>query len=180
MNEESRVPLTRRFSFHGSMPKWAYGFFSIPILAGLVMLGYFKQIPLIAPLWFILLPLIALTDRKREIDTANGIIRNRWKLFGIIPLWKTDEPVSSYEAVTCRRSDGSTTSPVEYEWIALVRPSGKFSYVRYFYARKKEICMGAQAAARLLSEATGLPIREYPDRHFNRRAPAGGANETFP
>ncbi len=173
MQADDKAHLTCRFSFHGSMPRWAYSFFSIPLVVGLGMLLVPNPLPLIAPLWCIALPLIALTDREREIVRASGIIRNRWKLYGVIPVWKKDEPISRYEAVTSRRSsDSKGNSPSECEWIALVRPSGKFSYIRYFYARKNEVCAEAQANARLLSEATALPIQEYPDRMFNRRAPA--------
>ena len=80
--------------------------------------------------------------------------------------------IADFEAVTCRRSsNGKGVSINEQEWIALVRPSGKFSYVTFFNARKKEVCTRGIATAHLLSETTGLPIRDYPDRLFNRKAP---------
>lgn len=176
MKGESQTPVSCRFSFHGSMPVWAYGFFSIPIVTGCAMLFDSGRFPLSAALWCILLPVVALTDREREVDAQTGIIITRWKLYRLITLWKCSEPISNYESITCRRtSDSKYPSTAEMEWIALVRPSGKFRYIRYFYARKNEACPEAQGAARLLSEVTGLPIQNFPDKIFHRRAPGVGS-----
>lgn len=157
------------------MPVWMYGLLSIPIIIGLMMLYFWRDVSLVAPLWCILLPLFGLTDREREIDRENATIINRWKLYGRILLWKNTEPICNYVAITCRRASnnikGGHLSTLEQEWIALVRPSGKFSYVQYFSAQKNEVCPEAQAAARILADAAGLPIRDYPDRLFNRRTP---------
>ena len=173
MNGDNTASVVRRFAFHDQMPGWMYVILSTPIIIGLAMLLFGKGIPLIAPLWCMALPLFGLTDRERAIDKENGVIINRWKLYGRLLLWQKSEPISNFVAITCRRASNSrsTRSTVEQEWIALVRPLGKFSYVQYFSAIKKEICPQAQAAARKLTEATGLPIRDYPDRLFNRRAP---------
>lgn len=177
MSAESKTTVIRRFSFHIQMPVWMYCVLSIPVLIGLAMLFFWREIPLIAPLWCILLPLFGLTDREREINREKGVIISRWKLYGLLLLWQKAEPISNYVAITCRRASsgkGSHMSIFEEEWIALVRPSGKFSYVQYFGAQKNKFCPEAQASAQNLAEATGLPIQNYPHRIFNRRTP-----ETF-
>lgn len=172
MNKIHQSVSENRFSFLEAIPAWMFGFFTLPVIIGIGLLFMDLEIPIFVPLWFICLPLIALTDREREVDAANGIIITRWKLYRRIQLWKSWKRISDYEAVTCRRAGERGTSMSEQEWVALVRPSAKFSYVTFFYARKSEFCPQARAAALRLSEATGLPIRDYPDRLFHRKAPA--------
>lgn len=172
MIENSQSSPGKRFSVLETVPVWMFGFFTLPVFIGIGMLFLDHDMPVFLPLWFIVLPLIALTDREREVDAAQGIIVTRWKLYRRIRLWKSWKRISDYEAVTCRRSGGKGASMSEQEWVALVRPSEKFSYVTFFYARKEEFCPQAQAAAQRLSEATGLPIRDYPDRLFHRKAPS--------
>ena len=150
-----------------------FGFFTLPIFIGIAMLFMDFNIPIFYPVWCILLPLIALTDREREIDAGNEVIITRWKLYRLLQLWKTQERISNYEAITCRRAGGKQTSSGEEEWVALVRPSSaKFSYVTFHYARKKQFCPEARASAERLAKLTGLPIRDYPDRLFHRQAPS--------
>lgn len=155
-----------------------FGFFTVPVFIGFGTLFADFGIPILCSMWFIFLPLIALTDREREVDVAHGVIITRWKLYRVIQLWKSWQSISDFEAVTCRRSGGKGVSLSEQEWVALVRPMGKFSYVTFFNARKKEFCPQARAAALRLSDATGLPIRDYPDRLFHRKAPTN--DHAFP
>jgi hypothetical protein len=152
-------------------PVWLFGFFTLPVLVGIGMLFVDYDIPIFFPLWLILLPLIALTDRESEVDTAHGVIITRWKIYRLIKIWETQARISDYEAITCRRAGGKGASLSEQEWVALVRPSAKFRYITFFNARKKEFCPQARATALQLAEATGLPIRDYPDCVFNRNAP---------
>ena len=151
-----------------------FGLFTLPIFVGVAVLFMIREIPMFYPLWFIFLPLFALTDRERELDTANGVITTRWKLYRLLQLWKTRERISNYEAITCRRyAAGKGNSTGEQEWVALVRPSAKFSYVTFFNAQKKKFCPEARACAERLAKLTGLPIRDYPDRLIHRQAPSG-------
>ena len=172
MNRNGHPVSGNRFSILESVPVWMFGLFTVPVFIGFGTLYVDHGIPIIVTLWFIFLPLIALTDREREVDAAQGVIITRWKLYRRLQLWKSWKKISDYEAVTCRRSGGKGASISEEEWVALVRPSERFSYVTFFYARKSEFCPQARAAALRLSEATGLPIRDYPDRLFHRKAPS--------
>ncbi|MGC4014264.1 MAG: hypothetical protein QM755_07055 [Luteolibacter sp.] len=171
MNEPHRLRL-RYFSFHESLPRWAYAFFSIPIVIG-VAWPILAQAPIPPVLFLIVLPLIALTDREVEIDTVSRILVTRWMPYRLFTIWKTSEPLDRYEAVTSRRgSNGNrVSSPNEWEWIMLVRSNGKFRSIQYFHARKEQVCEEAQAAARRLMDATGLPFRSYPDKLLTRAAP---------
>lgn len=44
------------------------------------------------------------------------------------------------------------------------------SYVTSFLAREKVFFLEARASAERLAKLTGLPIRDYPNRVFNRQA----------
>jgi hypothetical protein len=156
-----------------------FGFFTLPILIGIAMLFMAVPVPIFVPLWLIVLPLIALTDREREIDAEHGVIITRWKLYRLLELRKRQERISDYEAITCRRAGANRIdSSYEQEWVALVRPPATLRYVTFFNALKKQFCPEARACALRLAAATGLPIRDYPDRLFNRKAPSDGEDST--
>lgn len=158
---------------------WRYGICSIPIMIGAwVLLA--KPMPMSGPAtfvgwWFLCLPFLVLLERDHCVVTSTGMLRTRWMLLGIILLWQSEVPLSRYVAVTLRRVWGkrSVQGAHDMEYLALVKQTGKFRYLSYYRAGRNEVCSEARAMAALLSDATGLPIRDYPDALFTKKSPVG-------
>jgi hypothetical protein len=54
----------------------------------------------------------------------------------------------------------------------MVRKSGGFVWIRYFQVNRLATCQAAKGAAERLSEVTGLPMADYPDRLFSKSVAA--------
>lgn len=162
---------TRDFSWHPDR-KARYALLLIPVVIGVVFLwaGPKERMARMVGWWFTLMPALGMIESVATVDTESRALERRWRWLGWLPLWSKKDDLVSFEAVSRRRcSEGRGNGT---EWVVLVRKKDqRFVWLSYFRVGDHSPCPKAKAEADRLAEVTGLPLSEYPDRFFSRRAP---------
>jgi len=90
-----------------------------------------------------------------EVDCRSRVVRRLWSLFGLLPLYARQFPLSEFSAIRARlRKDREGG----YWMVALARKSGRDLDVSTFDDDPRQHPHPAVECARMLSNATGLPI----------------------
>ena len=115
-----------------------------------------------AVIWFsfaALVILFCLTFGDTQFQTAPPRVFRQWRFLGFIPLWRRDYSLDTFTGVQRRHRRGP--QPVDGIWmVGLVKRSGRFLAVQWFYTGSDGPCPEANRYALELAELTGLPLVE--------------------
>ena len=159
------------FSWHPER-RIRYGMLALPVLSGLAFFWFGPEGRMERGVawWFMTAPLLGMIEGTARVEPECRRLVRQWRLLGLIPVWTKKDDLDAFEAVTRRRCP-NRKGP-ETEWVAMVRKSGGFVWIRYFQVNRLATGQAAKGAAERLSEVTGLPMADYPDRLFSKSVAA--------
>ncbi len=104
---------------------------------------------------------LCLLPSETRFDSANRVIERRWKLLGLLTVFRRCLPLAQFRQV-CWKAVGSWDEAARsnlYAWkVGLERASGRRVYLNYFNAPATPVCEEARQFAIELSRLTGLPL----------------------
>ncbi|MCW1885671.1 hypothetical protein OKA04_13105 [Luteolibacter flavescens] len=110
-------------------------------------------------LWALVIPALGTVNAVAEVDADGLRLVRRWRVFGVIPLFRREFPLGDFRAVTLRGiRDPQPGDPV---YLVLTRKDGRFMKITCFSGSALRDG-SAEAAVERLARAAGLPVADYP------------------